>query len=133
MKNTRLYFIMLFFGVLFLAGCEYTFVQYPDADIDPPTPDPDNPISFASKIIPVFTNGDYCTSCHYPGKTAPDLTAVNAYNSIMSMNLVNLTDPEASKLYDYILVSTSTHPQKFYSSAQAAKILLWIQEGALNN
>lgn len=133
MKNNKRYFILLFLGVLFLAGCEYTFVQYPDANVDPPTPDPENPISFADKIIPIFTNGNYCTACHDTGKTAPDLSAANAYNSIVSMNLVNLTDPAASKLYEYILVSTSTHPQKYYASSQAEKILLWIQEGALNN
>lgn len=131
MKNTKLYFIMIFFGVLFLAGCEYTFVQYPESDQDIPVSDPDNPISFASEIVPIFTSR--CLDCHDTGGTAPDLSAANAYNSIASMNLVDTDNPSESKIYEYILQSTSSHDWRFYSASQANKVLLWIQEGALNN
>jgi len=120
---------MLFFGVLFLAGCEYTFVQ--QTEIVPPTPDPNNPISFATQIAPIFTSR--CVECHKTGGTAPDLSAANAYASITSMNLINATDATASKLFDYIQPNTATHAWRKYSASQASLVLLWIQEGALNN
>lgn len=118
---------MLFFGVMFFAGCEYTFVQ--QEEITPPEPDPDNPISFASQIVPIFTSR--CLDCHDNGGTAPDLSAANAYSSVSS--LVNTSNPTASKLYDYIQPNTSTHGWRKYSATQAGLVLLWIQEGALNN
>ena len=132
MKNPKLYLIGLFFGVLFLAGCEYTFVQNTAADQEePPISDPDNPISFATQIVPIFTSR--CLDCHDNGGTAPDLSAANAYSSITNMNLVNTSNPSTSILYEYILESTSSHDWRFYSSSQDNLVLLWIQEGALNN
>lgn len=120
---------MLFFGVIFLAGCEYAFVQ--QEEITPPTPDPNNPISFATEIVPIFTSR--CIDCHNTGGTAPDLTAANAYSNIASMSLVNTANPTASILFDFVQPSTGTHSWRKYSASQASKILLWIQEGALNN
>ena len=129
MKNTRLYFIMLFFGVLFLVGCEYSFVQ--QTEITPPTPDPDNPISFAAEIVPIFTSR--CLDCHGVGATSPDLTAANAYASITAMSLVNTTDPASSELYNLIAPPAVDHGWRYYTASQASLVLLWIQEGALNN
>jgi hypothetical protein len=129
MKNPKLYLFMLFFGAILMAGCEYAFVQH--AEIDPITPDPDNPISFATQIVPIFTSR--CLDCHDTGATAPDLSVANAFSSITSMSLVNISDPTTSKLYDYIQPSTSTHSWRKYTATQAGLVLLWIQEGALDN
>ncbi len=120
---------MLFFGFIFLAGCEYAFVQ--QEEITPPTPDPNNPVSFATQIVPIFASR--CLDCHDTGGTAPDLSAANAYSSISAKNLVNTASPADSKLFDYVQPSTSTHAWRKYSASQASLVLLWIQEGALNN
>ena len=130
MKSTKLYLIGLFFGVLFLAGCEYTFVQHPDADQEEPQiSDPDNPISFATQIVPIFTSR--CLDCHDTGGQAPDLTSANAYSSIAS--LVDTDNPASSLLYSYVEPTSSDHDWRQYTASQAALVLLWIQEGALNN
>ena len=101
--------------------------------IDPD--DPDAPqVSFASEIIPIFNDGNLCTSCHTTDKQAPDLTADKAFASINSSRYINSTTPEESKIYLYANPNSATHMQKKkYSATQAATILLWIQQGAKNN
>jgi hypothetical protein len=104
-----------------LASCEYEFIEIDE-------PDPDVPISFANDIIPIFTTGNNCTACHRTGSTSPDLTAANAYNSIVP-GLVNLSDPESSRIYT---VPLSSHVVT-YTPIQAANVLNWIKQGAENN
>lgn len=129
MKNLKLYLIVVFLGSLFMIGCEYAFVEY--EEVDPPTPDPDNPVSFATQIVPIFTSR--CIDCHDTGGTAPDLTAANAYQSLSSMDLINTANPEESKIYEYVTLPAPDHAWRTYTTAQASLVLLWIQEGALNN
>ena len=119
MKNSIYKLILVFVGVMFMAGCEYEFIP--------------NLISFSGKIVPIFTTGNRCTSCHGTGGTPPILTAAQAYNEIISMGLVNTADPASSKLYTYVKIGTSPHAWKKYSNSQAAQILQWITEGAKNN
>lgn len=126
MKKLILHLILLLIGVLFY-GCNYDFLKREDL----PVPDPTNPTKFSEKIIPIFENR--CLECHNTGGTAPDLTAANAYNSIISMSLVNTENPINSKIYDYVIASTPNHAWRKYTNAQANLVLKWIQEGALNN
>ena len=129
MKNPKLNLIALFLGVLFMAGCEYAFIER--TEITPPDPDPDNPISFETQIVPIFTSR--CLDCHDTGGTSPDLSAENAYNSITNNNLVDTDNPSESVIFDYVQPSTSPHAWRKYTTAQATLVLQWIQEGALNN
>ncbi len=126
--------LLAVFAVVLLSQCTYNFVvPFPEPDV----PDPDDPntelVSFATEIVPIFNNGNLCTSCHTTGKQAPDLTPEKAYASINSTRYINSASPEESKIYKYASPATTTHAQKKYNSAQAAKILLWIQQGAKNN
>ena len=84
-------------------------------------------------MLPIFTEGDNCTSCHNTGGTPPDLSANNAYNSIISSGLVNTDDPQSSTIYDDVQPQTSTHSWKKYTTEESVLILTWITQGAENN
>ncbi len=129
MKKLIIYGIFLVSSTLFLASCQYKYTVEP---IIPP-PDPTDTIYFAADILPIWNNGNLCTSCHKTGATAPDLTAGNAYSALTSSGLIDLDAPESSIIYAYPLKASSTHSWKKYSDSQAALLLQWIQQGALNN
>ena len=138
MKETIFKLVLVLVGVMFIAGCEYDFIFVqpdPVSDYVDPDPDPVDPnlLSFSAKIVPIFTTGNRCTSCHGDGGQRPILTATKAYNEIISMGLVKTADPATSKLYTYVKTGTGTHAWKKYSDAQAGLILQWITEGAKNN
>ncbi|MCP4553737.1 MAG: hypothetical protein GY834_17230 [Bacteroidetes bacterium] len=136
MKKTIYILGLALIGVMFITGCEYEFIARPLVIIDPVDPDdPVDPnlISFAGEIIPIFTTGNRCTSCHGTGGQAPVLTTTLAYSQIISQGLVNTADPSSSKLYTYPKIGAGTHVWKTYSTDQAAEILQWITEGAKNN
>jgi len=118
--------IVLACFMLVVASCQYKFIVEPVV----PPPDPEDTISFSQQIVPVFDEQG-CTGCHNTGGQQPDLTPDNAYNSITNMGLVNTGDPVASKIYYYPLPDGS-HFAK-YTSAQAALVLQWIEQGALDN
>ena len=86
------------------------------------------PTSFTLKIQPIFTAK--CDNCHPPTKGL-DLTEGNAYASISNPTYINLGTPEESSIYTKPH-PTGSHPQK-YSTTDAAIVLKWIEEGALNN
>lgn len=129
MKKLFIYGVFLTGVFLFLASCQYKYTIEP---IIPP-PDPTDTIFFSTDVAPIWSNGDFCTQCHKTGATKPDLTAANAYADITGMGLVNTDSPASSIIYDYPLKGTSTHSWKKYSDSQAAIILQWIEQGALNN
>lgn len=116
--------------IIIASSCQYKFTVEPT--ITPPDPgDTTLPkVSFSTEVQPIFDDRN-CTGCHKPGQTKPDLTAPNAYNSIMSMGLADTTDPESSIIYQKPLPSGS-HFAK-YTSANANTVLIWIGQGALNN
>jgi len=130
MKTNRiLQLIFLIFAVVVFASCEYEFIK---PEYTPP-PNPEDTISFAQEVVPIFqSNG--CTVCHKPGGFGGlDLTLPHAYNNLMSSNLVNTTNPAASKIYTYPHPTTGTHNAKYANEAEAQIILQWIEQGALNN
>jgi len=111
--------------ITFAASCQYKFIVEPVV----PPPDPEDTISFSQEIVPIFSEQG-CTGCHN-GSQSPDLTPDNSYNSITSTGLVDTNDPPASKIYYYPLPDGSHY--KKYTSSQAALILVWIEQGALDN
>ncbi len=113
-------------AVLFISSCQYKWNVEPVV----PPPDPEDTISFSLQVVPIFDDRG-CVGCHNTGGQAPDLTAGNAYQSITSLGLVNMKAPADSKIYYYPLPD-GKHFAK-YTSAQAAVVLLWIEQGALNN
>lgn len=117
---------------LLFSGCTYNFIIPEELPPDPT--DPDTPqISFSSEILPIFNNGNNCTSCHGTGGTSPDLTSENAYNSINNSKYINTGTPEESKIYTHPHPDTDPHKQKKYTANEAALVLGWIVQGAQNN
>ena len=128
MKTFKFLLAILAVTLLF-SGCVYNFIVPEEG---PPPPNPDEPtIFFAEDIIPIFENK--CTGCHKPGGDAPDLTRENAYTSINTAKYINLETPETSLIYTFPSPETNSHKWKEYSEAEAAYVLGWITEGALDN
>jgi|WetSurMetagenome_2_1015567.scaffolds.fasta_scaffold31420_4 hypothetical protein len=124
MKKKSIYFILLLVA-LFVFSCKYDFIL--------PEEVPDNggnPISFATQVAPIFSNGNKCTACHKPGATSPDLTTANAYMQILS-KYVNTANPEASLILT--MPGSNKHSWKGFTAGEASVILTWIKEGANNN
>ena len=129
MKIIKILF-MVFVVALLFSNCEYNFIV--PIEVPPIDPGDSTEVSFSEEIIPIFNDGNYCTSCH-GGDVAPDLTPDNAYTSINTPKYINRETPEERLIYTYTHPDTDTHQRKKYNAAQAAKILRWIEEGALNN
>ena len=125
MKRSQKILILLFISVAVLS-CKYDFFKKPESI------NPETPVSFATQIVPIFST-DACTSCHKPGGQTPDYTAANAYNSIISNNVVDTASPSSSMLYTVPNPTTSGHTWSKLTTTQAQLILLWITQGALNN
>jgi len=125
LKSITNFLVSAFLTTILFVGCEYETIEF---DL----PDENEPISFSSDIIPIFNNGNNCTSCHTAGSTSPDLTPDRAYNSIVP-GLINTDEPELSRIYDFPHPSSTTHGFKKYTQAQAALVLNWIKQGAENN
>lgn len=129
MRKTLLFLMMITGFVLFMASCQYKYTIEPIV----PAPDPTDTIYFSSQVVPVWNTGDKCTKCHNTGGTAPDLTPDNAYNAIIS-TYVDVNNPEASIIYAFPHPDTDTHNWgESYTTSEAAIILQWIEQGALNN
>jgi hypothetical protein len=107
----------------FLGSCQYKFIVEPEPEV------PDN-ISFSQQIAPIYDEQG-CTACHNTNGQQPDLTAENAYTSLNNMGLINLNEPASSTIYVH------PHPDgdhyAKYTSSQAALVLGWIEQGALDN
>ena len=130
MKTLKFLFALIMV-ILLMSGCVYNFIL-PEEVLDPD--DPDAPeISFKQEIVPIFTSNNNCTSCHDTGGQIPDLTAENAYTSLNSTRYINSATPEESMIYTWPHPDTDSHKQKKYTSAEAAKVLIWINQGAKDN
>ena len=112
--------------IILVSSCQYKWIVEPEI----PPPDPEDTISFSQEIEPIWSTQG-CTGCHSTGGQKPDLTAGNAYGSITSLGLVNTETPEESKIYYYPLPDGNHYVK--YQSSQAALILAWIEQGALDN
>jgi hypothetical protein len=117
--HTKWLFLPLF--LMFFAGCE--------KEVFEPVVIPDETISFATDIQPIFSA--HCVSCHPPTKGI-DLTTGHAYESLVPafVSVADTANPEGSKLYKQ-LTSTSHSPRT--SELEKQTILKWISQGAQDN
>jgi hypothetical protein len=125
MKKRYIFFISLLFALL-TNSCKYDFIL--PVKVTPIT----GTVSFSTQVAPIYSTANKCTACHYTGGQSPDLTAANAYVSIVP-NLVNTGAPEQSLIYSFPSPATSTHTWKKYTTSEAAIVLAWIQQGFKNN
>jgi hypothetical protein len=125
MKKHRIFLAITLLSMLF-TGCKYDFI------LPVEVPPVESGVKFSTQVAPIFNTNDKCTFCHKPGGQSPDLTTANAYNQIVP-NYVNLDNDPQSKIYSIPAPTTSTHTHKKYTAEEAAIVLKWIEEGALNN
>ena len=122
--------IIILLGILFFfTACQYEFIEL----YTPPPIDPTADVSFANEIVPIFTTDDYCTSCHDVGEKPPDLSAANAYQSLVNGGYVVSNDPEGSLIYTYCKPGATTHVWDSYDNYQAELVFTWITQGAKDN
>jgi hypothetical protein len=125
MKKYFIILISILFSLL-IASCKYDFLL--PVPVGPVTGN----VSFSKQVVPIFSAGGKCTSCHKPGGQSPDYTAANAYASIVP-SLVNTASPAQSKICTFAGPTSATHTWKKLSAGETAIILQWITEGAKNN
>jgi len=100
--------------------------------IEPVTQLPEN-ISFQNDLIPLFNQSCNTTGCHNTGGIPPDLSAGNAYTSITGSNMIDLNNPENSKLYIRMIDTQSPMPLTGVMPYESRQVLSWIIDGAQNN
>ena len=123
-------YFLIFISLLFLGA--FSSCQYENPYVTPITPG--TKVSFSQDIQPIFTGSDNCVACHDGVNENPDLKPGSAYQSIMSMNLVDTANPESSKIYwEPNADNTSAHNWQKYSASEATVVLEWSKQGAKDN
>lgn len=117
----RIIAALIMLVVLALTGCESEIIEPID------TSDLPDVVSFNDHIVPIFNNN--CVQCH-GGQTPPDLSQTEAYLNLTAGGLVDLEEPENSKIYEEITVGNM---EQYASDLDKAYILKWIQQGAEEN
>ncbi|MFA9389056.1 MAG: hypothetical protein ACERKD_04585 [Prolixibacteraceae bacterium] len=118
------------FTLTLLAMIVYTSCQYTDI-----VPDDgssivvSNDLSFAVDVEPIFQTQS-CTNCH-PGMHQPNLTAGNAYTSLMDGDYINEKKPAESSIV-VEAAPGATHGATL-TAAQVQTIIAWIEQGAKDN
>ncbi len=126
----KLVYLLLIAGMTFLySSCQYKFNVIPAEQL----PDTTVTVYFSKDILPIWNSSENCVSCHNTGGQQPDLTPGHAYSDIFRLNLVDRQEPAQSIIYSFPHPETGTHTWKKYSAAEAATVLQWIEQGALNN
>jgi hypothetical protein len=91
-------------------------------------------MSFSADIIPIFNASCNVSGCHNQGGQKPNLSAAGAYTSLINGGYINTTNPENSSLYKWMKGENGTPmPVSGSNETYNAKVLAWIEQGALNN
>jgi hypothetical protein len=126
-KNTSLKIAGLLIMTVIFTACYYDQILPVEQEVEVGT------MSFTNDIMPIFNQSCSTSGCH-SGSVAPNLTTSAAYNSLTSGNYINISNPAESELLQWMkgnrtLPMPLTGPNQTYN----AKVLAWIQQGALNN
>lgn len=124
MKNTIS--VVLTMVAIMMAACKYD-------EVLPKEPDPGVVISFSEDILPIFNGSCNFSGCHNASGPAPDLRPSVAYSNLVDA-YIDLETPENSELYQWMIGARRLPmPVQGVNATQAATILEWIRQGALNN
>jgi hypothetical protein len=110
---------ILLIGVLFFSSCEKYIFEVEKVE-------PGEPVLFQTQIQPIFTRN--CIICH-KGSRSPDLRDSFSFASLTGGNYVTAPAVD-SKLYKTVVSGSHT---SFTIDNEKQLILLWIEQGALNN
>jgi hypothetical protein len=93
-------------------------------------------VSYAKDIQPLFTANCATAGCHVANHTPPNLEKDASYNAIKKLNLIDLSNPANSALYEKMtgkLVPAMPINKPSNPSNINNLVLAWIKQGALNN
>ncbi len=114
--------IILMLASCLLSGCYFDVIIEEEVEAN-------TIISFSEDINPVFKSS--CVSCHDGIISYPNLTSANAYESLLSGNFINTDNAENSTLIQKL---NDNHPfDGSVTNTELQKIILWINQGALDN
>ncbi|MFA6945236.1 MAG: hypothetical protein WC220_04970 [Pedobacter sp.] len=129
LNNKRIYGFLAGFTLLLFIGCYKDKTVYFDTGAEIT-----RPVSFSADIVPIFNKSCNVSGCHSPGGKSPDLSVVNAYNSLSNGGFVNASAPETSVLYLWMTGKKGTPmPVSGSNKDYNALVLAWIKQGAQNN
>ncbi len=129
LHNKKIIGFLAGFTMLLLIGCykDKTVIFDTGEEIT-------RPVSFTGDIVPIFNSSCNGSGCHNAGGKSPDLTIVNAFNSLSSGGYVNTGDPQSSLLYLWMTGKKGTPmPLSGANKDYNALVLAWIKQGANNN
>lgn len=124
--NKKLYRIRLILGLLLLIVAVTGFYSCEKNSFTPPKINTVDTVHFAIDIQPIFNA--HCITCH-GGVRSPDLRSGNSYHALTTGLYVTLPG-ETSRLY---LKMTSADHTARSNDLEKQKVLIWINQGALNN
>ncbi len=130
MKTSRFQIITVLLALVVMigAGCYY------DNTIFPEGPGISGPVTFAPDVVPIFTKNCSLSGCHVSGGQVPDLSASNAYSSLINGNFINTSSPKESEIYLWMKgLETLPMPPSGSKPTETAIVLAWIEQGAQNN
>jgi len=91
-------------------------------------------VQFVSGLIPIFNSSCNISGCHSAGGQKPNLTAPNAYTSLINGGYIDKSVPENSLLYQWMKGLKGTPmPVSGSNATYNAKVLAWIKQGAFND
>jgi hypothetical protein len=123
---------MLIIAVIGITGCEKETTLY----VPLAAPAVTKKVSFSKDLIPIFAANCAKSGCHVAGGHVPDLTAENAYKSLVSNSLISTVAPTSSiimerltgKLSPSMPIGGASNPSNIEGLLTA-----WMQQGAKNN
>lgn len=121
---------LIVFGFTVMLMLAYTSCQYVDIVPDDGSGvEISDDLSFSTDIEPIFKSQS-CTNCH-PAMHQPNLSAGNAYASLMDGDYIDKKNPENSIIITKVEPGAS-HAANF-TATQVKQILAWIEQGAKDN
>lgn len=91
-------------------------------------------ITFTADLIPIFNASCNMSGCHNKGGQKPNLNPENAYPNLTTGSYIDTANPENSLLYQKMKGNKGTPmPVSGSNATYNAKVLKWIELGALNN
>lgn len=124
MKTTAKSLLSFLFLALVLYSCQKEY--FPPVEISE-----DQEVSLSKDILPIFSASCYGNGCH-AGAVPPDLTAANAYTSLIEGAQVDTLNPEQSLIYKRIN-GGGMPPGGKLPGKDLQLILNWIKQGAHDN
>lgn len=128
LNNKKIVGFLAGFALLLIAGC------YKDKTVILDAAEITRTVSFSEDIVPIFNSSCNASGCHSSGGKSPDLSASNAYNSLILGNYIDKETPVNSELYKWMSGKRGLPmPVSGVNKEYNALILAWIKQGANNN